>query len=98
MNDNYRTLGVDVDGHGVVTVAIDAPMNLVGPELVRDLVALLGELETDPSTRVMVLESADPEYFIPHVDLTQVAQNRCGKVRAARQRVHVRAATSCSAR
>jgi enoyl-CoA hydratase/carnithine racemase len=60
MNDNYRTLRVDVDGHGVVTVAIDAPpMNLVGPELVRDLVALLGELESDPSTRVMVLESAD---------------------------------------
>jgi hypothetical protein len=22
----------------------------------------------------MVLESADPEYFVPHVDLTQVAQ------------------------
>jgi enoyl-CoA hydratase/carnithine racemase len=75
MNDNYRTLRVNIGGHGVVTVAIDAPpMNLVGPELVRDLVALLGELESDPSTRVMVLESADPEYFVPHVDLTQVAQ------------------------
>ncbi len=75
MNDAYRALRVGDDGHGVLTVAIDAPpMNLVGPELVRDLVALLGELESDPGARVMVLESADPEYFVPHVDLTQVAQ------------------------
>jgi len=88
MKDNYRTLRVDVDGHGVVTVAIDAPpMNLVGPELVRDLVALLGELESDPSTRVMVLESADPEYFVPHVDLTQVAQYTAEAPRPAGRRM-----------
>ena len=38
---------------------IDAPpMNLIGPELVRDLVALLGELESGQDIRVMVLESA----------------------------------------
>jgi len=36
MNDAYRALRVDDDGHGVLTVAIDAPpMNLVGPESVR---------------------------------------------------------------
>ena len=49
-------------------------MNLVGPELVRDLVNLLGALESDQETRVVVLESADPDYFIPHVDLTKVAE------------------------
>ena len=36
MNDAYRALRFDDDGHGVLTVAIDAPpMNLVGPESVR---------------------------------------------------------------
>jgi hypothetical protein len=49
-------------------------MNLIGPELVRDLVSLLGTLESGAGARVMVLESADPEYFIPHVDLTKVAE------------------------
>jgi hypothetical protein len=59
----------------VLGVVIDAPpMNLIGPELVRDLVTLAGELESDQGTRVMVLESADPEYFVPHVDLTKVAE------------------------
>jgi enoyl-CoA hydratase/carnithine racemase len=56
-------------------VVIDAPpLNLIGPELVRDLVALLGEVGSGRDVRVMVLESADPEYFVPHVDLTKVAE------------------------
>ena len=59
----------------MLTVVIDAPpMNLVGPELVRDLVSLVKYLESDEDIRVMVLESADPEYFVPHLDLTKVAE------------------------
>ena len=49
-------------------------MNLIGPELVRDLVGLLGVLESGQETRVVVLDSADPDYFVPHVDLTKVAE------------------------
>ena len=71
----YRTLRVAPSDKGVLGVVIDAPpMNLIGPELVRDLVTLLGDLGADASIRVMVLESADPEYFVPHVDLTKVAE------------------------
>jgi enoyl-CoA hydratase/carnithine racemase len=58
-----------------VSVVIDGPpMKLIGPELVRDLVTLVGELESDEDIRVMVLESADPEYFVPHGDLAKVAE------------------------
>jgi enoyl-CoA hydratase/carnithine racemase len=75
MTQSYRTLRVTGSDGGVLSVVIDAPpMNLIGPELVRDLVTLLGELESDEDIRVMVLESADPEYFVPHVDLTKVAE------------------------
>jgi enoyl-CoA hydratase/carnithine racemase len=75
MSQTYRTLRVARSDEGVLGVVIDAPpMNLIGPELVRDLVILVGELESDQNTRVMVLESADPEYFVPHVDLTKVAE------------------------
>src|SRR5580704_11356990 len=71
----HRTLRVAPSDEGVLGVVIDAPpMNLIGPELVRDLVGLLGALESDQKTRVMVLESADSDYFVPHVDLTKVAQ------------------------
>jgi enoyl-CoA hydratase/carnithine racemase len=49
-------------------------MNLIGPELVHDLVSLIGELDSGQDVRVVVLESADREYFVPHVDLTKVAE------------------------
>jgi enoyl-CoA hydratase/carnithine racemase len=75
MTQTYRTLRVARSDEGVLSVVIDAPpMNLIGPELVRDLVTLLSELESDDDIRVMVLGSADPEYFVPHVDLTKVPE------------------------
>jgi enoyl-CoA hydratase/carnithine racemase len=75
MAQAYRTLRVAPTDEGVLGVVIDAPpMNLIGPELVHDLVTLLGALESDRVARVVVLESADPDYFIPHVDLTRVAE------------------------
>jgi enoyl-CoA hydratase/carnithine racemase len=75
MTQVYRTLRVAPGDKGVLGVVIDAPpMNLIGPELVRDLVGLLGVLESGQETRVVVLESADPDYFVPHVDLTKVAE------------------------
>jgi enoyl-CoA hydratase/carnithine racemase len=75
MSQAYRTLRVAPTDEGVLSVVIDAPpMNLIGPELVRDLVDLFGTLESDQTTRVVVLESADPDYFVPHVDLTKVAE------------------------
>jgi enoyl-CoA hydratase/carnithine racemase len=71
----YRTLRVAESDEGVLSVAIDAPpMNLIGPELVRDLVRLLSEVASGRDVRVMVLESVDSEYFVPHVDLTRVAE------------------------
>ena len=62
---------------GVVFAEIDAPpMNLLGPELVRDLVSLIQAAEADNAVQVLVFTSADPDYFISHVDLTQIAEYR----------------------
>jgi enoyl-CoA hydratase/carnithine racemase len=75
MTQAYSTLRIAPGDDGVLGVVLDAPpMNLIGPELVRDLVSLLAELESGQETRVVVLESADPDYFVPHVDLTKVAE------------------------
>lgn len=75
MNRTYRMLRLAPSDKRVLSVVIDAPpLNLIEPELVRELVTLLNDLEADADTRVMVLESADPEYFVAHVDLTKVAE------------------------
>jgi enoyl-CoA hydratase/carnithine racemase len=52
------------------------PMNLLGPELVRDLVSVIQRAESDEGIKVLVFESADPEYFISHVDVTRIREYR----------------------
>ena len=72
----FETLNVRQEG-GVLFAEIAAPpMNLLGPELVRDLVSLIQGAEADAAVRVLVFKSADPDYFISHVDLTQVTEYR----------------------
>ncbi len=50
------------------------PMNLLSPELVRDLISLIQQSEVDDSIHVLVFKSADPDYFISHVDVTRIAE------------------------
>ena len=72
----FETLKVRREG-AVAFVDIAAPpMNLLGPELVRDLVSLIQRAEADSTVRVLVFKSADPDYFISHVDLNRVAEYR----------------------
>src|SRR5256886_13437065 len=52
------------------------PMNLLGPDLVRDLVSLIQRAEADDAVRVLVFRSADPDYFISHVDVTRIQAYR----------------------
>ena len=51
-------------------------MNLLGTELVRDLVALIQRAEADTALHVLVFGSADPDYFISHVDVTRLSEYR----------------------
>jgi len=60
---------------GVVFAEIACPpMNLLSPELVRDLVSLIQQTEADDSIHVLLFKSADPDYFISHVDVTRIAE------------------------
>jgi len=73
---NFDMIKVHRDG-GVLFAALAAPpMNLLGPELVRDLVSLIQRAEADNAIQVVVFKSADPDYFISHVDVTKVKEYR----------------------
>ena len=72
----FETLTVRVEG-GVLFADIAAPpMNLLGPALVRDLVSLITQAEADDAFQVLVFKSADPDYFIAHVDMTRITEYR----------------------
>jgi enoyl-CoA hydratase/carnithine racemase len=51
-------------------------MNLLGTELVRDLVSLIQGAESDDAIQVLVFKSADPDYFISHVDVIRIKEYR----------------------
>lgn len=72
----FEKLNVNREG-AVLFAAINAPpMNLEGPELIRDLVSLIQRAEADDTVQVIVFKSADPDYFISHVDVTRIKENR----------------------
>ena len=72
----FETLTVHKEG-GVLVVEIKSPpMNLFGPELIGDLVSLIQQAEADDSAHVIVFKSGDPDYFISHVDVTRIKENR----------------------
>jgi enoyl-CoA hydratase/carnithine racemase len=70
--DDYVSLRVTIDG-GVAWVTIDhPPSNLFDAVLIGDMLRLGGELEADDAVRVVVFQSADPEFFIAHADVTLI--------------------------
>ena len=79
----FETLTVRKEGAVLFAEIAAPPMNLEGPELVRDLVSLIQRAEADTTVRVLVFTSADPDYFISHVDVTRVKENRAEAAKLA---------------
>jgi len=72
----FETLKVRKEGAVLFAEIAAPPMNLLGPELVRDLVSLIQRAEADNTVRVLVFKSADPDYFISHVDVKKIKEYR----------------------
>src|SRR6266849_453519 len=71
-----ETLTVRKEGAVLFAEIAAQPMNLLGPEMVRDLVSLIQQAEADDAVQVLVFKSADPEYFISHADVTRIKEYR----------------------
>ncbi len=73
-NQDYQALRITID-RGVAFVTIDnGPINLLDATLIGDLDRAGRELEADPAVRVVVLQSANPEFFIAHADINLIQQ------------------------
>ena len=66
---DYRCLRVQ-QAQGVARVTLDnGPVNLLDKPLFKELLRLTDQLAADDSVRVVVLASANPDYFIAHFDV-----------------------------
>ncbi|EMD28601.1 enoyl-CoA hydratase/isomerase family protein [Amycolatopsis azurea] len=71
-HDAYSTLRVSHEA-GIARVTLDnPPVNVLDVALMADLRRLLTGLRDDDSVRVIVFDSADPDFFIAHVDMALV--------------------------
>ena len=72
--DGYTALRVAVDG-GIATVTIDhPPINLFDLTLYPEMARLADQLAEDDEVRVVVLRSANPDFFIAHFDVGLILQ------------------------
>lgn len=65
----YATINTQLDAGVLTAVISNPPVNVMTVELFTDLAAFTAEVAVDEAVRVVVLESADPEFFIAHFDL-----------------------------
>jgi enoyl-CoA hydratase/carnithine racemase len=67
--DDYELLRIAVDG-GICRATIDhPPINLLDVPLLTEIGRLTDEVASDDEVRVLVVDSADPEFFIAHADV-----------------------------
>src|ERR1700675_3586853 len=52
------------------------PINMFVPTTIVELGALMTGLEADPSVKVVVFQSANPDFFIAHLDVAKAAERR----------------------
>ncbi len=70
--DGWECLRIRVDG-GVARVTIDhPPINLFDLPLMREIDRASAALAADPAVKVVVLDSANPDFFIAHADVALI--------------------------
>jgi enoyl-CoA hydratase/carnithine racemase len=72
MSYDFELLDVAVDGRLAVVTISNPPINLITMALFAELAALSEALAADPDLTVVVLKSADPDFFLAHFDVEAI--------------------------
>lgn len=74
MSYEYERLGVEVEGRIARVIIDNPPINLMTRELYGDLLRLSEQLYADPDLSVVVLKSANSDFFIAHFDVELILE------------------------
>jgi enoyl-CoA hydratase/carnithine racemase len=70
MTSNQNRLSIDAVTPSYWRVIIEnPPINLYDPEMFAELNVLMDKIDADRDLKVVVFESANPDYFVAHYDL-----------------------------
>ena len=74
---DFRQLEVERSNRDLWTVTFsNPPINMFVPTTIDELGALMTDLEADPSLKVVVFQSMNPEFFIAHLDVSKAAERQ----------------------
>jgi enoyl-CoA hydratase/carnithine racemase len=74
-NPTYSQFNTDRTDPGRWTITFsNPPINIFLPSTIVELGALMSDLEADPSVKVVVFQSANPDFFIAHLDVAKAAE------------------------
>jgi enoyl-CoA hydratase/carnithine racemase len=77
MSDNSKQLTVRHEAPAIWRVTFsNPPINLVDHDTLQELHDLASTIEASNELKVVVFESADPDFFLAHWDITSVARTR----------------------
>jgi enoyl-CoA hydratase/carnithine racemase len=81
---NYSTFTLRPGGP-ILRVTLKNPsINLMSLKMIEELFQLTGQLVTDQQTKVVIIDSADPDFFIAHVDLEDLATSAANPEKASK--------------
>ncbi len=69
---DYELLNVDIEGRYATVTINNPPINLITLQLYGEIAALSAELKGDPNLTVVVMKSADPDFFLAHFDVEAI--------------------------
>ncbi len=72
---NRSQFNIDRTYPGCWTITFsNPPINMFVPETIAELAGIMTELEGDPSLKVLVFQSANPEFFTAHLDVGKAVE------------------------
>jgi enoyl-CoA hydratase/carnithine racemase len=72
---DHSQFNIDRTYPGLWTITFNnPPINIFVPTTIVELGALMTDIEADPSVKVVVFQSANPDFFIAHLDVAKAAE------------------------
>lgn len=81
---SFSTLSLKQDGEVLRVTLSNPPVNTMSMTMTEELFQLAGRLHADPGVKVVLFDSADPDFFIAHFDLNDLAASAADPSKASK--------------
>ena len=75
---DFKLVKVAVEGRVAYVTISNPPVNVITMDLLAELTALSTALKADPELTVVVVRSADPDFFLAHFDVAAILERPIG--------------------